>query len=144
MVEIQANRETTEHDNSNSSLPNFDVIGLLKEGSKSLGLSGKGNVDATAPDSESRSEPAWYAGYQNQSVDEKNDAMLIGGLLEFPTGVAGILAGLKAGVEVGDLVAGPSGGFYGGFVGMTLGALGGAALAGYAGEKISHWMEENR
>ena len=50
MVEIQANgkanSETTEHNghDSNSSLPNFDVIGLLKEGSKSVGLAGKGIV----------------------------------------------------------------------------------------------------
>ena len=146
-----------QHEQSGSaSRPNFDVLGLLKEGAQSAGAVGKelvNGVVSTAKDfenhfidvpdiSSNNVQPAAY-NTSSRNLDDDTEQTCegdIGVALMFPAGIAGLFAGLKGGLEAGFLVAGPPGAEVGGAIGMFAGTVAGVGAAFYSSHKGCEWM----
>jgi hypothetical protein len=169
MTDIQADRKADgvkveqQHESAGSSpRPNFDVIGLLKEGAQGAGVVGKdivngvvsaakdvGNfLDIPAMASSGAEPPAQksYDPYYNYYADHDSDTEQtcegdVGMTLMFPAGIAGLFAGTKVGLETGFLVGGPSGAGLGALIGMGLGTIAGVGADFYGVHKGCEFLD---
>jgi len=170
MTDIQAERKADgvkveqQHESAGSSpRPNFDVIGLLKEGAQGAGVVGKeivNGVVSAAKDvgnfldipamTSSGAEPAaqmsnnpnynpYYADHDSQT--EQTCEADVGMTLMFPAGIAGMFAGVKTGLEAGFMVGGPYGAGIGGVIGMGVGTIAGAGAAFYGAHKGCEYLD---